>query len=208
MDDANRRRFVVVSGLPGSGKSTIGHAVARRLDLPLFDKDAILDDLFGLRGTGDAEWRRSLSRESDRLFQNQAAAAEGAVLVSFWHVPGMPLDSGTPAAWLRELPAPAVNLRCVCPARVAAERFFRRTRHPGHLDPATFDTVLARIEAQAGSGALDIEPAIDVDTTEAVDVDRLVERLHDAFRRLGASGWLAQRDGRSNAVPHPGCTRS
>ena len=124
MDDASRRRFVVVSGLPGSGKSTIGHYVARRLDLPLLDKDAILDDLFRLRRTGDAAWRRSLSRESDRLFQSQAAAAEGAVLVSFWHAPGMPPDSGTPASWLRALPAPVVHLRCVCPPRVAAERFF------------------------------------------------------------------------------------
>jgi len=179
MTPAKRHRFVVVSGLPGSGKTTLGRTIAGRLDLALIDKDAILDDLFGLRGTGDPEWRRSLSRESDRVFQDQAAAATGAVLVSFWHVSGMPPDSGTPTSWLAEMPSAVVNLRCLCPARVAADRFFRRARHPGHLDPSSFDTVLAGMEAQACFGPLDIEPAIDVDTTETVDVDQLVGQLND-----------------------------
>jgi AAA domain-containing protein len=186
MANSTTRRFVVVSGLPGSGKTTLGRTIARRLDLAFVDKDAILDDLFALRGTGDAEWRRALSRESDRLLQDTAAASSGAVLVSFWHVPGMPADSGTPTAWIRELSARVVNVRCVCSTRVAAERFFRRHRHAGHLDPPEFEMVLARVAAQAGLGALDIEPAVDVDTTGVVDIDRVVEELHGAFSRLGA----------------------
>jgi AAA domain len=187
MDDAKTRRFVVVSGLPGSGKTTLGRLIAGRLDLPLIDKDAILEELFDRRGSGDAEWRRALSRESDRLFQALASAASGAVLVSFWHLPGMPPDCGTPTSWLREVTS-VVNLRCICPARAAAERFFRRARHPGHLDPLTFHEVLAGIETQARFGSLDIQPAIDVDTTAAVDLDRLVEQLRYAFRSLGTSG--------------------
>jgi predicted kinase len=56
---------VVVSGLPASGKTTLGRQLAGALDLPLIDKDEILESLFDSRGIGDASWRRKLSRESD-----------------------------------------------------------------------------------------------------------------------------------------------
>jgi len=116
--------------------------------LPLIDEDAILEELVEQRGPGDAEWRRARSRESDRLFQPLASAASGAVLDSFRHLPGMPPDSGTPTSWLRKVTS-VVNLRCICPARAAAERFVRRARHSGHRDPFTFDEFSAGIETQA-----------------------------------------------------------
>ena len=41
--------FVIVSGLPASGKSTIAVGLAEDLRLPLMDKDAYLEALFGDR---------------------------------------------------------------------------------------------------------------------------------------------------------------
>src|SRR5262245_15783008 len=128
------RRFVVISGLPGSGKTTLAWQLASVLDLPIIDKDAILECLFGSKGVGDAAWRRMLSRESDTMLEAQATASEGAILVSFWHLPGMASDSGTPTAWLSKLASRIVNVHCVCEPEIAAERFLRRRRHPGHLD--------------------------------------------------------------------------
>ena len=49
---------MVVSGLPGSGKTTIGRRLAAALSLPLIDKDDILDRLFETKGVGDSTWRR------------------------------------------------------------------------------------------------------------------------------------------------------
>ena len=40
-----------MSGLPGSGKTTVAQALAPLLKLPLFDKDAILEQLFETKGT-------------------------------------------------------------------------------------------------------------------------------------------------------------
>jgi shikimate kinase / 3-dehydroquinate synthase len=37
--------FVVVTGLPGAGKTTVGRALAAALDVPFLDKDDFLDDL-------------------------------------------------------------------------------------------------------------------------------------------------------------------
>jgi shikimate kinase len=61
------RPFVIVSGLPGSGTTTLGRRLARALGPPLIDKDEILDRLFETKGVGDSVWRRALSREGDAI---------------------------------------------------------------------------------------------------------------------------------------------
>jgi hypothetical protein len=48
--DRPMNRFIVVTGLPASGKSTVGVTVARALGLSLFDKDEILEALFEALG--------------------------------------------------------------------------------------------------------------------------------------------------------------
>jgi len=63
------RPFVLISGVPASGKTMLGRRLAPALDLPLIDKDDILERLFELRGAGDKERRRMLSRESDIILQ-------------------------------------------------------------------------------------------------------------------------------------------
>src|SRR5436309_11056949 len=118
--------FVVISGLPGSGKSTLAQRLSPALGLPLLDKDAILERLFESKGVGDIEWRRSLSRESDLILQMEAAELRGAVLVSHWHLPGMPSDSGTPTGWICRLSGKIVNVNCECSAEVSADRFVNR----------------------------------------------------------------------------------
>ena len=83
--DEMRRHFVVVSGLPGSGKSTLARRLASALNLPLIDKDEILDRLFDSKGVGDSTWRRTLSRESDVILQREAVSLDGAVLAAGWN---------------------------------------------------------------------------------------------------------------------------
>lgn len=172
------RLFVVISGLPGSGKSTLGRRLASALGVPLLDKDDILERLFLEKGTGGADWRRALSRESDTILQDQAAVCQGAVLVSFWRVPGMAAGSGTPTEWLRALPGALIHLRCVLPPPEAARRFSQRTRHPGHLDSADSPQAILRL---AHLAAPELGARIDVDTAGILDLDGLVEEIR---RRL------------------------
>jgi predicted kinase len=182
------RRFVVLSGLPGSGKSTLARRLAPALNFPLIDKDTILQRLFESKGVGDAGWRRTLSRESDRILQAEATALEKAVLVSFWRLPGMPSDSGTPADWLREMPAHIVNVHCACAPEVAAERFVNRKRHPGHLDSeASYEEILAGIRAIARFGHLEIGERVDADTSGEPRLDVVVHDIQSAFGRCGQS---------------------
>jgi len=184
-----QKRFVVVSGLPGSGKTTLGRQLAPLLGLTLIDKDDVLEGFFESRGTGDDAWRRALSRESDRVFQSQAAASAGAVLVSFWHQPGMATDSGTPTSWLAELSALVVNVHCTCSGEVAATRFLQRKRHAGHLDRrATFAEVVTSLRTLEQHRPIEVGPRVTVDTQTEPNLAGLVGEIGLAFARCQPSG--------------------
>lgn len=172
MTAAGGHRLIVVSGLPASGKSTVGAALADRLGVALIDKDDILESLFDALGCEDDEQRRRLSRAADDVLVQVAARAGSAVLVNWWRADV--IDR------LRAIGEPMVEVRCSCPPELAAARFARRRRHPGHLDDREGP------QARAGRAALFTTPLLDfgldggklvVDTSTAVDVDRLIGQL-------------------------------
>ena len=123
-------RYVVVSGLPASGKSTVAAALAEELRLPVLDKDEFLTALFRSRGIGDARWRTQLSRDADLSFRMEAEKSHGAVLASWWRHPRSQISSGTPTDWLASLPGVVVELHCRCAPSIAAARFMNRQRNP------------------------------------------------------------------------------
>jgi len=178
-----RKPFVVISGLPGSGKTTLGRQLAPALNLAFIDKDDILDRLFEAKGVGDAAWRRTLSRESDMILEHEATRSDGAVLVSFWHVPGMASDSGTPTAWLQDGSHHLINVHCVCEPDIAASRFLERRRHPGHLDSATSRVdLLASLRQLTQLPALDIGQRIAVDTSREPNLTGVLRAIRDALK--------------------------
>jgi len=180
-----RKPFVVISGLPGSGKTSLGRRLAPVLNLPLIDKDDILDRLFESKGVGNAAWRRTLSRESDVILQNEATSSNGAVLASFWRLPGMASESGTPTDWLDAPSHHVVNVHCACELDVATSRFLQRRRHPGHLDgEASFAEVLASLRKLTQLPPLDIGERINVDTSQESDLTDVVRAIRRALELL------------------------
>ena len=121
------RLLVVVSGLPASGKTTVGRAISPGLSLPLLDKDDILEALFDSLGCGDRDQRERLSRASDEVLLRLAGTSTAAVLVNWW-------NHDTAPARLHAISDSLVEVFCDCPVDVAAARFAARDRHPGHLD--------------------------------------------------------------------------
>ena len=168
--------FVVMSGLPGSGKSTVGRALAEYLALPVIDKDVILEALYDSLGIGDQDWRGRLSRAGDEVLFALAAQAGRAVLDNWWHHDSAP-------ARLRGLGGRLVEVFCDCDPALAAQRFLARTRHPGHLDPQlSADQVAARVAALRATypGPLRLGgPLVIVDTHARVDARALAEQITD-----------------------------
>lgn len=169
--------FVVVSGLPGSGKTTLARPLSAVLRLPLLDKDDLLETLLNSLGADSPEDRARLSRASDALMERVAEASAGAVLSSFWRRESLSATSGTPTNWLRHLPG-VVEVLCDCPPRTAAERFHARVRHAGHHDSnKSFADSLRRYQQLAATLPLNVGPVVRVNTTQAVDVASVVEAV-------------------------------
>lgn len=169
---------IVVTGLPGSGKSTIGKIVAEKLNLPMLDKDDYLERLFEEQGIGDLAWRQKLSRESDKLFQRDAMRLKTAVLVSHWRPRGLNSTSGTPTEWLDNHYAHVIELFCRCSVEEAAKRFVNRARHPGHQDGLkSHEEIVAWMHEYNKLLPLVLGKLEAIETELNTDIDQLIGRL-------------------------------
>jgi predicted kinase len=125
-----RPTFVIVSGPPASGKSTVAPLLARELSLPLVAKDTIKDALMATLPVPDVEASRQLGRAAVAAMLAVAAASPvGAVIESAFH-------RSVARAELERLPGRVVEVFCRCDRSVAAARYRARagTRHAGHFD--------------------------------------------------------------------------
>ncbi len=167
-----------MSGIPASGKSTLGKRIATALGLPVLDKDDFLEALYESHGIGDGAWRRKLSRTADEMLKERTLSLESSVITSWWRHPQSPDDSGTPIEWLSALEARLIEVHCVCPPHIAAERFLSRTRHKGHLDHLkTRAEILGSFEQQAALGPLGVGSLVEIETHQDVDGAALVSEI-------------------------------
>ena len=174
--------FIVVSGLPASGKTAIGRRVAERLGVPMLDKDDFLEARFEEHAPIGPELRTRLSRESDEDLARAAAALEGAVLVSFWRPRGQSVSYGTATGWIDQLSGPVVELHCKCDPNIARERFEARTRHPGHNDASRRGDLGRQFEEIAALGPIGAWPCVTVETSDLSDLESLAAKAAEDVR--------------------------
>lgn len=165
------RRYVVVSGPPASGKSTLAPVLAERLGLPLIAKDTIKEALLRTFPPDDVEASRRLGRAAVAILYAVAAeASRGAVVESAFYRSRAVHELGA-------LPGSVVEVFCRCDPEVAARRYRERagTRLAGHFDAERTDEELRHPEvAEPVAGGW---PVIEVETNEPVDVAELLRRI-------------------------------
>jgi hypothetical protein len=157
-------RYVVVSGAPGAGKSTLAEPLAGRLGLPLVAKDTIKEAMGDAFGDDGAALSLQLSRASFAVLWAVAAQCPGAVLEGNF----LPMSAEN----LGRLDPHPVEIFCRCPLAVCRERFAARMgsgdRHPVHppgVPPLDF---FARFDAPLAVG-----PVLEVATDVPVDLDAI-----------------------------------
>lgn len=170
--------LLVVTGVPGAGKTTLGSALAAAVGASFLSLDAIKESLYA----GDAATQdpHGLRLAAERELVAQLAAAEGIVVVDLWIAPGRDTDRIT--RMLQQQDRDIVELLCRVPADLAVARYARRRRTGPHLPPD--EPTLQRI--RAASHALEpmgLGTCIELDTSRPVDIGGLLDRL-----RLGSSG--------------------
>jgi predicted kinase len=189
VSSASRPRLVIVSGAPGTGKTTLAQIIAPRLGLPLFARDKIkerLDDTFrlapetaGLIIDSSALGRASYAMLFD-VVDALATVGMGAVIESNFR-------RGSSEPDLRPLVAAtsAVLVHCNLTNDAVFARFVGRAgspdRHPVHPD---FDRLPAlRDDLWAGRfEPLDLSiPTLRVDTADGYDpsIDEIIGFVRD-----------------------------
>ena len=162
--------FVVVSGPPASGKTTLAREIAPALGLPLIAKDTIKQALMTVLPVPDVETSRVVGTASVAALLAVAAETAGAVLESVWH-------RSRAVADLRLLPGSIVEVFCRCDPHTARQRYLLRagTRGAGHFDAERAVEELWNDDvAQPVAGGW---PVIEVDTNGPVDAKPVVVRI-------------------------------
>jgi predicted kinase len=161
--------FVIVSGPPASGKSTLASALSDRLQLPLVAKDVIKQALMSTLPVPDVDASRQLGRASVQAMLAVAACSPiGAVLESNFYRSKAAQD-------VRRLPGRIVEVFCRCDRVVAARRYRDRSagRHRGHFDTVRTPDELWNDEvSEPVAGGW---PVLEVNTNRAVDLGAVEE---------------------------------
>jgi predicted kinase len=154
--------MIVVSGAPGTGKSTIAAALAAELRWPVLSLDTIKEALADVLGLGDEDWSDRMGDAAAEVVFGLCRQFPDAIAEGWWR--GERRDRA-----LIEF-AGAVEVFCHCDGQVVARRMHNRHgtgRHPIHRDvinPSLIDQAAARAATVAplGLGAA----LIAVDTRE------------------------------------------
>jgi predicted kinase len=173
--------LILVTGAPGSGKTTLAAGLGQTLGIPVFGKDLFKEILFDELGAADREWSRRLGIASVRLLL--AIATE-----SLRHWPSVIIettvhpefDNTQFRAVLDVTGAQLLQVHCRADPDVVIRRFRGRVddgqRHAGHLEA---DQIAAlREELASGRWLLLALPGqiIDADTTSST----ITEATHQA----------------------------
>ena len=125
--DSGRPRLLIINGLPASGKSTLGSALAPLLGLPLFSKDLLKEIMFDQAGWRDRAWSQRVGRAAWELLwtiAEQELRASRSVAIESNFVPAV--ADRRLAAFRARFPLRAIELHCAADRQVIIDRFIAR----------------------------------------------------------------------------------
>lgn len=182
--------IIVITGLPGTGKTTLSKQLAVALGIPLIAKDAIKEIMYDTIGWSDKEFSGKLARATFGIIEyviEENLRTGRSIIVESNYAPK--LASKQFRRWQEQYGCTITQIVCRTDLDVLAQRYIDRIksgqRHEGHIDNnGTFESYRAdferRVSAENEDQALDVSGDVKiVDTTgfSTVHADALAEWL-------------------------------
>ena len=185
-----RPLLVIITGLPATGKTTLGRRIAAELKLPFVYKDGIKELLFNTLGWSDIEWSQRLGRASTELLyyfaEAEVKSGNSCVLESNFDA-----ALATPRFLaLKEMyEVSIVQIVCKSDPDVIWQRYQSRwdagQKHPGHVQhlDTRADSWIHWPQGRAAALNLDGD-VIELDTTQfdLAEYEALVGKIRDLFQ--------------------------
>lgn len=136
--------LIIISGLPCTGKTTLGKQLAQEFSLPFIGRDGIKELLFDSLGWKDREWSKKLGSTSYSLLYHFARALLVAdrsfILESNFKTE---FDTDKFLKLSKRCSFEPLQILCQTDSEVLFQRFKQRSeseeRHPGHVDRLNYE---------------------------------------------------------------------
>lgn len=166
--------LIVISGAPGTGKSTLACRLAEVFALSCLTKDDVKERLFDTLGWSDRAWSQRLGVASNELLlciteQMMITQTHFIVENAFWAEESRP-------RWyelIQQHQYAPFEIHCVAPSEVLARRITERgpSRHAGHADDAAYGALMDQIERGVYGPVSLSSDVIVLDTSDFARVD-------------------------------------
>ena len=187
MSKNNYPRVILILGLPGAGKTTLGKKLANELNLPFLSKDDIKVMLFDIYGWKDRETSKQAGSASFRImdyFIEEQIKHGNSLIVESTFNPAY--DDARFQAWQKEYGVHYVQLYCYANADVVRQRFSERASiDDRHVSAVEGDEGLQVLEGyiRQGFNPLNVDSKIiKTDTTDFSKIDEasIIKQIQDA----------------------------
>lgn len=168
--------IVLITGFPGTGKTTLGEMLSERFKIPFITKDAFKEQIFDTLGWSDKPWSLKVSAAShkimDYIIEEELKSGHSIIVESNFK---NEIDSERFQKFQKHYDCEVIQILCWADGEVVYERFMDRKntadRHPGHVEGISAEEIRKQL-IRGKCDPLDINGAtIELDMTDFSKID-------------------------------------